>query len=759
MKKDFEDELSRLKAENKILRDLLGINESEQILEENIHFAVTSKSPAKDKIKLFRNLFKGRDDVYAVRWENQHGKSGYSPVCRNRWNKAKCRIPKIHCNECRFREFKNITDETIFNHLSGRIVVGVYPILKNDYCNFLAVDFDKKDWQKDIFAFHKTCQKIGIPNSIEISRSGNGGHIWIFFEEEIQAKLARKLGSILISETMILGNLLNMDSYDRMFPNQDYLPEGGFGNLIALPLQKKARELNNSVFTDEQFHPYPDQWAYLSFIHKISLQEINILIAKSKTNIIPIKKLPKTKRITPQQKVKMIISNQIYISKSGLPKYLYHKFIHLASFSNPEFYIAQASRRSTYNIPRFINCGVNFPNNFSIPTGLLSEVLDILNDNKIPYIIDDRRKLGKVIYSEFTGNIYEKQLEALDVILKNDMGVLCTNTGFGKTILAIKTISERKVNTLILVHRIEILNQWKEKLNIFMNNVEIGIIGSSKFKQTYQIDIGMIQTLKNQSQDVIDNYGQVIIDECHHIAAFTFENILKKSSAKYILGLTATPQRKDGHHPIVYMQCGKVMYKTSTSTTIKMILNVRNTDVQINNAELSLPKIIYELYHSKERNKQIYEDVIVALERKRHSLILTERIEHLSILEKMFEGHCKNIIVLKGGMGKKQKMKVEEQLKSLSEDEERLIIASGKYIGEGFDYPILDTLFLSLPISWKGTLQQYVGRIMREYKLKESIEVFDYVDINVERLVKMYKKRKRAYKNLGFTFIEQEEIL
>lgn len=757
---DCEKELSRVKAENKMLRDLLGINKSEKIEVEKFHFAITNKSSANDKIKLFRNLFKGQNGVYAIRWENKQGKSGYSPLCKNRWNKAKCNLPKIHCRECRNKDYETLSDNVLYDHLTGKKVVGIYPLLQNDCCNFLAIDFDKHDWKKDVNAFYQTCKKMDVPSSIEISRSGNGAHIWIFFTEEITAKIARKLGSVLISETMKMGNILGIDSYDRMFPNQDYLPAGGFGNLIALPLQKKVRELDYSVFVDHKFNVYPDQWAYLSFTNKISPREVNSIITNFANNQIPLIEVTKQNRIISKQKVKITISNQIYISKLGLPYILQYKFIKLAIFSNPEFYIAQSSRRSTYNIPRFIDCGVNFPKKISIPTGLLNEVLDLLHEANITFIFDDRRNSGKQLFTKFNGVIHEKQKNAFSAIMKSDMGVLCANTGFGKTILAINMIAERKVNTLILVHRTEILDQWREKLNIFLEDTEIGVIGSSKFKQTLNIDVAMIQTLKNQPRNVIDNYGQIIIDECHHIAAYTFEKILKKSSAKYILGLTATPHRKDGHHPIVFMQCGNIIFKTSAkSTEMKKILNIRNTSIEMAVEELTLPKIISELYQDKERNQLIFEDVIEALRRKRNSLILTERIDHLYILEKLFEEHCKNIIVLKGGMGKKQKEKMKTKLIEPREGEQRLIIASGKYIGEGFDYPVLDTLFLSLPISWKGTLQQYVGRIMRDYKMKDSIEVFDYVDVKIDRLLKMFNKRKRAYKSLGFKVFEQREIL
>ncbi|MCD4819978.1 MAG: DEAD/DEAH box helicase [Candidatus Cloacimonetes bacterium] len=662
----------------------------------------------------------------------------------NRWNKAKCHLPKIKCSSCPNRKLKHLDEKAIYNHLVGKIIIGVYPILHNDNCNFLAIDFDKKCWKKDISALYSTCTKLEIPVSIEISRSGNGGHIWIFFSEEISALKARRLGTYIISETMKTGNLLDLKSYDRMFPNQDYLPEGGFGNLIALPLQKKARINVCSVFVDDNFDAFPDQWAYLSFLNKINTNDIDRII-NTKSIAIP------TITLNIPHKVRIIILNQIYVCKDGLPKFLYYKFIHLAAFPNPAFYIAQASRRSTHNIPRFIKCSLNLPKMFSIPTGLLDKVTEILLENKVKFTIEDNRIIGSRIQCDFIGNLSSKQEIALAEVLKYDMSVLCASTGFGKTILAIKVMSVRKVNTLILVHRIELLNQWKEKINIFSKNVEVGTIGASNLQQTLQIDIAMIQTLKNYSMKQIDHYGQIIIDECHHIAAYTFEKILKKTRAKYILGLTATPKRKDGHHPIVFMQCGEIKYKSFSKPNFDT-MNVfpKAVEIIIEEKNCSLPRLLSHLAENNERNELIYKDIVSVLKRKRKPLLLTERVKHLKYLGKLLKSSCKNVIILNGKLKKKEKERISNQLKSLNSSDEFVIIATGKYIGEGFDLPILDTLLLALPISWKGTLQQYIGRVVREHKDKSSIEVYDYVDVNFEKLEKMFIKRKKAYKRLEF---------
>ncbi len=681
--------------------------------------------------------------MFAQRWESNN-KSGYSPVCLNRWNKAKCNLPKIKCSICKNRDLQTIENKVIYDHLAGRIVIGIYPILSNDNCNFLAIDFDKMQWKQDIEAVYSSCLRLDIPASIEVSRSGNGAHLWIFFSEEITAIDARKLGSFIISETRKTERLLDLDSYDRMFPNQDYLPEGGFGNLIALPLQKKARLNNCSVFVSQEFKPFPDQWAYLSTVKKLSLKGIQNII-KNKTI-----ELPKTV-ISKNRKIKIIISNQIFVSKHGLPKHILYKLIQLAVFPNPEFYIAQASRRSTFKIPRFISCSENFPELISIPTGLLKDVLNIFQIENIKYTIDDQRNIGTKIACKFIGALKENQIEAFTEISKHEMSVLLATTGFGKTILAIKLIAERKVNTLILVHRKELLEQWKEKLAIYTQGADIGILGVSKTKQTLQIDIAMIQTLKNLSMERIDQYGQIIIDECHHIAAYTFEKILKKSRAKFILGMTATTTRKDGHHPIIFMQCGAIKYRTNLKLqfeSMKVIKQEIRTIFPEDN--ITLANLMSNLSQNTARNHLICSGVIRAFKRKRKILVLTERVSHLNILYEALSPACDNIIILKGNMKKQEKVLVKSTLAELNNSDSFIIIATGRYIGEGFDFPLLDTLFLTLPISWKGTLQQYVGRIVRCHEDKNSVEVYDYVDVNYEKLIKMYDKRRRAYKNLGF---------
>ncbi|MBI9032139.1 DEAD/DEAH box helicase family protein [bacterium] len=634
------EELERLKNENKLLRQLLGLAPDEILLSKQ-GLIINQQSAVKDKIDLFCSLFKGRQDIFAQRWENGD-RSGYSPVCLNRWDKEKCNLPPMKCGSCPNRELKAIDKAVIYNHLAGNIVIGIYPILENDKCCFLAIDFDKRKWKNDIKAVHLTCRKLEIPSSIEISRSGNGAHLWIFFSEEVPAIVARKLGTHIISETRKSGKLLDLESYDRMFPNQDYLPEGGFGNLIALPLQKRARLNNCAVFVSESLEAFQDQWAYLSTIKKLKLKDIEEIISKNKLD-------PPVSYLSKKRVARVIFANQIFISKRGVPQNLQYKLQQLAVFPNPAYFIAQASRRSTKQIPRFINCSENLPEVISLPSGLINKIVEILDNDGIKYSIDDQRNKGYLLNCSFHGTLREKQEEALQEIIKHDMSILCASTGFGKTILAIKLICERKVNTLILVHRKEILEQWKDKLSIYMTGVEVGYLGASKNKISNQIDIAMIQTLKNFSAERIDHYGQIIFDECHHIAAYTFEKILKQSRAKYMLGMTATPVRKDGLHPIVYMQCGDIKYRSSIKLNFgSMNVFVRELKFQQPVINSSLPAQIKSLTQDETRNKVIISDIIEAFNREKKILVLTERVSHLTPLHYELTKYCKNIIVLEG---------------------------------------------------------------------------------------------------------------
>lgn len=749
-------EFDRLKKENEYLKKLLS-NLMHKREESNdtiqVEQIITNRSLPQEKIKLFKSLFKGRTDVFAFRWETKDGRRGYTPACQLEWQKPICQKPLIKCFECQHRKLLPLTDQVLYDHLSGKKTLGLYPMLQDETCFFLAFDFDKQSWQQDVLAFTSVCKDLKLPVYIERSRSGNGAHVWIFFTEIISAALVRKLGMKLLTKTLEKRHEMGIDSFDRMIPNQDTLPKGGFGNLIALPLQLQSKKAGNSVFVDENFIPYDDQWMYLSSIQKITKQDIlsalNNLSKMTVNNQIIDGTLP--------NKIKIIIKNGLYIKKEGIPSYLFSKIISLASFKNPEFYKAQAKRMSTFGMQRVISCFDEDSENIILPRGCLEELEKLLFEYSIETEIINTQFEGQNIDVNFTGSLTSQQEEAVFQLMEHQNGTLAASTGFGKTVTAAALISERKKNTLIIVDRTQLLQQWVERLSVFLNlpPKEIGQIGGGKKKITGLIDVATIQSLytKGEVKSFITQYGQIIVDECHHISAFSFEKVLKQVRTKYVYGLTATPIRRDGLHPIIFMQCGPIRYKTDAKIQakirpfkhklIKRYTNFRSTSSNIQ-------EIYRAISNDENRNQLLFDDVLNALEQGRSPIILTERIEHLENLLKLFKGFAKNIIILSGTISKKELKLEMERLKQIPNDQERLVIATGKYIGEGFDDARLDTLFLAMPISWKGTLQQYVGRLHRIHSNKQEVRVFDYVDQHVPVLKKMFEKRLTGYKAMGY---------
>ncbi|MBT2729479.1 DEAD/DEAH box helicase [Bacillus sp. ISL-75] len=714
---------------------------------------ISNRSLPEEKINLFKSLFKGRMDVFAFRWESKDGRSGYTPACDLEWQKPICQKPLIKCSECKQRQLSPISYQVLFRHLSGEKTVGIYPLLQDETCFFLAFDFDKRNWAQDVLAFVNECKAVNLPAYIERSRSGNGAHIWIFFSEKISASLARKLGIQLITKTLEKRHEIGIDSFDRMFPNQDTLPRGGFGNLIALPLQLHSKNEGNSVFVDENFLPFEDQWMYLSSIQKISKQDIiSVLNKLNQSHVME----PVSNSAIPN-KIKVIIKNGLYIRKKWIPSSIFSKLILLATFKNPEFYKAQSKRLSTYGMQRVISCYEEDSDHLILPRGCIEEVEKVFKEHSIELEVVSESFEGENIQGNFNGQLTAQQEEAVLELMKYENGTLAASTGFGKTVTAAALIAQRKTNTLIIVDRTQLLQQWVESLSIFLQKPfqEIGQIGGGKKIITGQIDVATIQSLnsKGELKSFITQYGQIIVDECHHISAYSFEKVLKKVRAKYVYGLTATPIRKDGLHPIIFMQCGPIRFKTDAKNQAKIRpfmhkLIPRYTNFKSSSSDIK--EVYQSISNDQHRNQLLFDDVLNELDKGRSPIILTERIEHLENLRKQFKGFAKNIIVLTGKMSKKEQKSEMERLEKVSDNEERLVIATGKYIGEGFDDPRLDTLFLAMPISWKGTLQQYVGRLHRIHFNKEEVKVFDYVDEQVPILKSMFEKRIKGYKSMGY---------
>lgn len=775
-------ECEQLKQENRKLKALLKHhniqqNANDYIPNKKTEVPISKKQKLNERLNIFRDLFIGRSDVYAVRWESKNGKSGYSPACKYEWQPTICQKPTIKCSDCQHRKLLPLTDQVLYDHLAGKHTVGLYPLLPNETCWFLAVDFDKKNWQKDVLAFLDTCKELNVPASIERSRSGNGCHVWIFFHQALPASLARKLGSVLLSRTLEKRYEVGMDSFDRLFPNQDTLPKGGFGNLIALPLQNGPRKNDNSIFIDENFEPYPDQWIYLDNVKKIKLENVKTIIktcnqsnevsniVKEKNGDIPIKDQVKV-----PAELEIVEKNGLYIKKEGLPSFFIQKLIQLSTFKNPEFFKAQAKRLSTYGIPKNITCCEEIDNFLILPRGCKDDLLTLLNDYSIAPNFQDHTNSGADLSLSFEGTLRVEQEQAVLKLLESPIGILSATTGFGKTVIAAALIAKRNVNTLIIVHRKQLIDQWKERLSTFLNleNHQIGQIGGGKNKQSGIIDIATIQSLnyKGEIKDQVTQYGQIIVDECHHISAFSFERVLKKADAKFIHGLTATPTRKDGLQPIMTMQLGPIRYKVHAKNQAKVrpfehILLPRYTSFKsVNEGDEKNIQLLYkELIKDENRNQIIFDDVLQELEKGVTPIILTERLEHVYHLESTFKGFAKNIIVLTGGMSKQEEKEKIKRLEELPDDEERLIIATGKYIGEGFDHARLDCLFLAMPLSWKGTLQQYVGRLHRLHDYKSKVKVFDYVDHKEPMLKAMFDKRMKGYHSMGYKILNKESLV
>ena len=757
---------------------------------------VHSKSPAEEKIKLFKELFHGRDDVYAHRWYNRKTqKSGYAPACRNEWAWGVCDKKKVRCADCPNREFIPLSSEIIRAHLIGRDeeckdVAGIYPLLPDDLTRLLCVDFDDAGWQEDVRAFCESARRLGLTPAVERSRSGEGGHVWFFFEGAVSAADARKLGSLLLTRAMEKRHELRFRSYDRLFPSQDTLPKGGFGNLIALPFQGQAQKNGNSLFVDESFTAYPDQWAFLSALPRISESTLTELLASQRGlsdtgNLVedgkekPWEKTRKqehtiTKRDFPLT-VSLTLADQLYVEKAGISQAALNRIKRLAAFRNPDFYKAQAMRLPIYDKPRIIDCGAETERYLVLPRGCLTGLTAMLEENSVPYTLEDLRCEGRAIQAAFRGELRAEQKPAAEALLRHNMGVLSATTAFGKTVIGAYLIGERKVNTLILVHSTALLAQWKTALETFLEIGEtlpeetkkrgrrrkrslIGQLGGGKNTLGGIVDIAIIQSMfegeDKHVKEFAAEYGMVICDECHHVAAFSFEKVMKAVRAKYVYGLSATPVRQDGHHPIIFMQCGPIRYlvdakQQAEQRAFSHYLIPRLTKTRLPEAQ-GIQDVYTALVQNALRNSALVKDVLTAVESGRTPLVLTERRDHAEVLYDMLRGSVQHAFLLLGSASQKEKREKLSALRVIPEDETLLIVATGKYIGEGFDEPRLDTLFLAMPFSWKGTLAQYVGRLHRNYQGKQDVRVYDYVDIHVPVLERMYQKRLRGYADLGY---------
>ena len=775
-----QHELRRLNEELESLED----RTAGSLNREAVHEGDVPSTPAQ-KIALFRSLFRGREDVYPKFWTNiGTGRSGYAPACENEWVRGICEKPRVKCGDCRHQRFLPVQDRVLLDHFQGRHVVGVYPLLADDTCWLLAADFDKRDWMGDVAAFREACDSEGLPVAVERSRSGEGAHAWFFFDRALPAVQARQMGCFLITKAMRRRHTLDVGSYDRLFPSQDTLPRGGFGNLIALPLQREARLRGNTVFVDREFRAHPDQWAYIAGVRRIPAATVEQIASEAvgRGCVLSVRRYGRSQQgstarhlaessaaprngvheqVPPPEQVRATLANGLHVDKKGLPSPILSAIKRVASFQNPEFYKRQRMRLSTALTPRVIACAEDLEAEVVLPRGCAEDVSALLRSMGTRLEVKDLRERGRELDVEFQGTLRGFQEDAVAALLANDTGVLVAPPGTGKTVMGIALIARRGRSTLVLVHRQPLLDQWRAHLAAFLDvdPKSIGCLGGGKRTLTGLIDVAMIQSLVrgDKAADLMDRYGHVLVDECHHVPAFSFERVVARSQARYLTGLTASPRRRDGLHPILEMQLGPARFgadgaSVSIRPSFARRLVVRETGFELPSSEASLP--IHRIYKSlacdEHRNSMILNDIIGVLDAGRSPMVLTERRHHLESLAERLTGFAKNLIVLRGGVSAKQRATMLQALKDVPDEEERLVLATGRYIGEGFDDPRLDTLFLTMPVSWRGTIVQYAGRLHRMHPGKQEVRIFDYADRRVPILARMFAKRVAGYRSLGY---------
>lgn len=773
--------------------------------------------------KYLYSMFKGRMDVYSKRGGKPNpktGKTGYYTQCWNFWKDGICPKKtgnKIKCGDCKNQNYKPLNGENIMNHLNGdredcSDVIGLYPMFPDETCNFLVFDFDNHDektngddfantdddWMDEVNAMRAICKNNDIQALVERSRSGKGAHIWLFFEEPIQALVARKFGSALLTKGAESVNQKNFKSYDRMLPAQDHMPEGGLGNLIALPLQGQSLKKGNSAFIDEAWNAYPNQWKILKETSKLSKtfieEKINewtvdgllgALAEDMSGNVEKIeneksKPWENKKQIFESSDVKGVLNitmtNQIYIDIENVKPRMQNQIRRLAAFSNPEFYKNQAMGFSTQGTARIISCSQDIDNYVCIPRGCEENLIERLTDANVIFKKEDCRQTGRSISVTFCGELYPEQQKAADKMLKYDTGILGAATAFGKTAVGAYLVSAHKVNTLILVHNTEIMKNWVEDFEKFLHIDEelpeyktatgrikkrknvIGRMHAGHNSVNGIIDVVMISSLgkKGEINQLVKDYGLVVMDECHHGASQTAEEVLNEVNAKYVYGLTATPKRDDGQEQKVFMQFGPIRYRY----TAKDRANKQGIDhfvyprftrlVHTEGETLNINEAYKMVRDSDIRNSQIISDVESCLTNGRTPLVLTKFKDHAAYLYDNLSGKADHIFLLQGGKSTKERDLIRKQMKEVPENETIVLVAIGQYIGEGFNYPRLDTMMLTTPIAWQGNVEQYAGRLHRDFEGKQDVIIYDYVDSHIRVLERMYHKRLRAYKKIGY---------
>ena len=758
-------------------------------------------------VQKFFSMFWGRMDVFAKRAKN----GNYYPQCDNRWNYSKCpkqRNEKIYCEDCEHQCWTKLTLEVIEKHLwgyreDGADVIGVYPLLPDGTCRFLVFDFDNhekdaekndfanenEDWHDEVDALRLICKQNGIDVLVERSRSGRGAHIWIFFKNPIPASLARNFGFLLLDKGATTINLKTFRYYDRMYPSQDVA--NTIGNLIALPLQGQALKSGNSAFVDEHWNAYLNQWDKLFQTKKLGREEVESYIAKwqedlsnrvnrsdyakEKNRLKPWKRKGSFIASDVTGKLHIVLADGVYIDALNLAPRLQNQIRCMATFDNPVFYKNKRLGYSNYYNFSMVYMGEDVEGYIKIPKGMLEDIVRECKNAGIPYDIEDQREKGRPIRVSFTGELRVQQDLAAQRLLAYDHGILSAATAFGKTVVCSYLIAERKVNTLILLESTDLISQWEEELGRFLFIDEeppeyqtktgrvkkrsgvIGTLKGGKDALTGIVDIAMVGSLykKGKFHEKLNSYGMVIMDECHHAASATAQEILKKVNAKYVYGVSATPMRSDNLEKINYMLLGPVRHRYTAleraeAQGIEHLVIPRYTRVVGAFSNKEINRAYNHICKNEMRNRQILDDIKNCVKNGRTPVILTRFKDQARYLYEQSKNYADNVFVFYGDNTNKENELIRKQMKTVPNDRSLILIATGSKIGEGFDFPRLDTLMLAAPVSYEGRLEQYVGRLNRDYEGKQDVRVYDYIDSHIKVFDDMYLKRLRTYKKIGY---------
>jgi superfamily II DNA or RNA helicase len=771
--RDVSDELESLRRENARLRRLLKLTDAEAAPAHGTQTAWFDKAPGpvdarsapEAKVWFYAALFRARRDVYALRWENaRSGRSGWVPAVEGGWRTGRKSDPR----------YLPLTPEVLAGHLTGDIHIGLYPMLPGDQTGWLAADFDGPAAMLDALAYLKAARAVGAPAALEVSHSGVGAHVWIFFTGKVPAATARQLGTALVREAIAIRGRMDLRCYDRLFPSQDVLPGRGPGNLIAAPLHGRSRKLGATVFLDlATLEPFEDQWDYLSTLERLTPKPVAKLAASLREPSVGSRvdrarpAMSTRTQPSPAPVVHLRLDGRVSIPGSELSPSLYAALKHAASTYNPEFYDRQRRRQSTWNVPRIISSyDETLDDHLVLPRGLLDTATKLIEEVGSKVELDDHRTPGEGRRFARDLTLSATQQSAVDDLVCHDLGLLEAPPGSGKTVMACAVIAERGTSTLILVDRKTLADQWRRQIQDLLGT-KPGQLGGGRSKLTGVLDVATLQTLARRTDlaEKLDAYGLVVVDECHHVPAAAFEAAVRAIPARYWLGLTATPYRRDGLDDLIAFQLGPVRHtlrhadpdtlEGATNDRPRPVLAVHPTQFQTEEQiDFSMPGAIAALHgalaEDDARNEQILTDVLDAHHRGRHCLVLAQRTAHVDHLATKLTERGLEPVVLKGGMGARARAAANARLATTDDGPPLLVVATGHFVGEGFDCPALDTLFLAGPVSFKGRVVQYAGRVLRAHPGKQTAEVHDYHDAEMPVLAAALAKRAPGYVSLGF---------